>query len=160
MRDRLLTALAQAALERIPAATDTYRAVTNHNRIATGGDYALRGRCSRFKIGPGGLRSRSTSRERNAPLGASSCILGDQVPRFLQSRRSDIAISFGAMHHGISDPLGAVPALVPGPLTFRFQIRFVIGRKALNLALVEAGLKIIFMLSRGAQAFSGNEELL
>jgi hypothetical protein len=43
--------------------------------------------------------------------------------------RSDVAVGFRAVHHGIGDPLGTAAPFVASPLTFRIKIGFVIWGK-------------------------------
>ena len=91
-------------------------------------------------------------------LGGS--LFGGCVPRGLLCRGGDVAIGFGAMHHGIGDPLGAVAPFVAGPLALGVEIGFFVRWKAFDLGLVQIGFKIVVMFCRGAQAFGGDEELL
>lgn len=78
----------------------------------------------------------------------------------MPGRGSDVAICFRVMHHGIGDPLRAVATFVAGPLAFRIEIRFVVGWKAFDLALIEIRLEGIAVFRRDPQGQAGNEELL
>ena len=55
------------------------------------------------------------------------------------------------MHHGIRDPVRAVATFVAGPLAFGIEIRFVVGWKAFDLALIEIRLEGIAVFRRDPQ---------
>jgi hypothetical protein len=88
------------------------------------------------------------------------CSLRDGISDGLLGRGSDVAIGFRAMHHRIGDPLRAVATFIAGPLAFGIEIRFVVGWKAFDLALIEIRIEGIAVFRRDPQGQGGNEELL
>ena len=125
-RDGFLAAFAEAALESIPPPPDSNGAVADYDRIGSGWNYPIGGGRSRIEVGSTGASTDWRFRTSLPPLGSSRSLLRDGISGSLLGRRSDVAVGFRAVHHGIGDPLGTVAPFVASPLTFRIKIGFVV----------------------------------
>src|ERR1700686_4920672 len=159
-RNGFFAAFAEAALESIPPPPDSNGAVADYDRIGSGRNYPIGGGRGRIKLGSTGASADWRLGTSLPPLGSSRSLLRDGISGSLLGGRSDVAVGFRAVHHGIGDPLGTAAPFVATPLTFRIKIGFVIWGETFYLALIRVCFEIIVMPGEACSASAGTMNFL